>query len=35
MIAYGFTAIGNHGLKDLNAELKYEIYTEHPHHTFN
>lgn len=29
MIAYGFTAIGSDGLKHVNAEVKYEVYTEH------
>lgn len=31
MIAYGFAAIENDGLKRLNAELKDESYAEHPH----
>lgn len=33
MIAYGFTALWNQGLKDLNEEFKEEVYTEHPHGT--
>ena len=33
MIAYGITAIGNEGLKDVNAHLNHEIYGERPHHT--
>ena len=31
MIAYGFTSIENDRLKDFNAELKEEVYAEHPH----
>ncbi len=31
MIAYGFTAVENDGLKKMNAEIKDEIYAEHPH----
>jgi hypothetical protein len=31
MIAYGFTSLGNDGLKKLNQEFKEDIWTEHPH----
>ena len=31
MITYGFIALGNNGLKDINADLKEEIWTEKPH----
>jgi membrane-associated phospholipid phosphatase len=31
MIAYGFTALENDGLKNLNAEFKDELYAESPH----
>ena len=31
MIAYGFTALENDGLKNINAELKDEVYAESPH----
>ena len=31
MIAYGFTALENDGLKSFNAELKDEAYAENPH----
>ncbi len=31
MMAYGFTALENDGLKNFNAELKDEVYAESPH----
>jgi PAP2 superfamily len=31
MIAYGFTAIKSNGLKNLNTEIKEDVYLEHPH----
>lgn len=31
MITYGFIALGNTGLKDFNAEIRDEVYAEHPH----
>ncbi|KIC90285.1 phosphatase PAP2 family protein [Flavihumibacter sp. ZG627] len=31
MVAYGFSAIENDGLKEMNAEIKDEMYAEHPH----
>ena len=31
MIAYGFTALENDGLKKLNTELQDEVYAESPH----
>jgi len=34
MVLYGVGSIENHKLKSWNRELKYEIYTEHPHQIF-
>lgn len=31
MIGYGFTALDNNGLKNLNVEFKDEMYAENPH----
>ena len=31
MIAYGFTSLGNDGLKNLNQELKEDVWTDRPH----
>ena len=31
MITYGFVTLGNNGLKNINVELKDELWTEHPH----
>ncbi len=31
MMAYGFTSLENDGLKNFNAELKDEVYSENPH----
>ena len=31
MIAYGFTALENDGLKNINKEFKDEVYAENPH----
>jgi membrane-associated phospholipid phosphatase len=31
MIAYGFTALNSHGLKNLNSNVKDEIWTDNPH----
>jgi membrane-associated phospholipid phosphatase len=31
MVAYGFTAIENKGLRNFNIELKEEVYAENPH----
>ncbi len=31
MIAYGFSAIENDGLKNINAEFKDEVFADHPH----
>lgn len=35
MIVYGLTAIENDGLKKMNAEIKDEMYSEHPHNKFH
>ena len=34
MIAYGFTSLESDALKDLNEEIKEEMYTENPHKKF-
>jgi hypothetical protein len=31
MITYGFISLGNDGLKNLDEEVKEEVWTEHPH----
>jgi hypothetical protein len=31
LITYGFISLGNDGLKDLNEEVKEEVWSEHPH----
>ena len=31
MIAYGFITLGNNGFKNINDEIKEEVWTEHPH----
>lgn len=35
LISYGFTSLGNHGLKDINRNLNEEIAIEHPHHALS
>lgn len=32
LISYGLTSLGNHGLKDINRNIKEEVAIEHPHH---
>jgi len=31
LIGYGIASINNHNLKNVNAEIEEEVYTEHPH----